>query len=401
MALKPVICLLSPGRLPVPAVKGGAIETLIEILAKENELSKRATLMIFSMYNDDAEKIAKKFNHSKFYFIKTDSLFEQFLYFVIRILSKLIRFIFKDIGYIYSSYYAKCFKIIRQEAPQFIVAEGGDSYFIKHLLRFFPRDRLYLHLHGHVRPSPAISNIFGNIIGVSRFITNEYMKCVKNNNVKSYTVINCCNDDMFRKRITPLENSELKKTLGFDAADFIVLFCGRIIKEKGVRELIKAIISLNENAIKLLIIGSVNFGAKKSTPYLREIEKLVLQARGRVVFTGYLKNDVVYKYHQIANMMVVPSLWEEPGALTVLEGLTSGLPLLVTNSGGIPEQVTHDSSIIVERDEHLIENLASNIMRLYKNEQIRISMSSAAEKDAQRFSRKRFYLDFISVFQEK
>jgi spore coat protein SA len=391
---------LSPGWLPVPAVKGGAVETLIEILAEENEISKKVILIIFSIYNYDAEKITKKFKYSKFYFIKTDSLFEKFFYFVIRILSKLVRIIFNDIGYIYSSYHAKCFKIIRQEKPQFIVVEGGDYYLVKYLLRFFNRDQLYLHLHGNVKPSPRISNIFGNIIGVSKFITNEYMEYVTNNNVKSYTVINCCNDDIFRKRLTPLESFEFKKMLGFGTADFIVLFCGRIVKEKGIRELIKAITSLNENAIKLLIIGSVNFGVKRNTPYSHEVENLVSQARGRVVFTGYVKNDMVYKYHQIANMMVVPSLWEEPLGLTVLEGLTSGLPLLVTNSGGIPELVTPDSSIIVERDEQLIDNLASNIMRLYGNKQMRISMSMAAEKDAQRFSRKRFYLDYISVFKK-
>jgi spore coat protein SA len=400
MELKPIICLLSPGRLPVPAVKGGAVETLIEILAEENELSKKVILMIFSTYNYDAEKIAKKYKYSKFYFIKTDSLFEKFIYLVIRILSKLVRVIFNDIGYIYSSYYAKCFKTIRQEDPQFIVAEGGDFYLLKYLLRFFHRNRLYLHLHGRVKPSPTVVNIFGNVIGVSGFITGEYMKQVKNIDVKEYTVINCCNDDIFRKRISPLENSELKKTLGFNTADFIVLFCGRINKEKGVKELIKAITNLNENTIKLLIIGSVNFGVKKNTPYLHEIENLVSQSKGRVIFTGYIKNEILYKYHQIADMMVVPSLWEEPCALTVLEGLTSGLPLLVTNSGGTPELVTPESSIIVERDEHLIDNLASNIMFLYGDEKMRVSMSMAAEKDAQRFSRKRYYLDFISVFQE-
>jgi spore coat protein SA len=399
--MKPIIALVSPPYLPVPAVKGGAVETLIEILAEENELSKEVFLIIFSVYNRESERIAKKFEYSKFYYVKTDSLFEKIWHLTIRVLSKIVRIFYKEVGQIYSSYYNKCFEIIKQESPQFIVVEGGDYYYMKNLLHFIHREQLYLHIHGGVKASPVVSNIFGNIIGVSRFITNEYMRCVKDNNVKGYTVLNCCNNKVFTKKITPSEHFELRKILGLSADDFVVLYCGRIIAEKGVRELLKAINMIHEAAIKLLIIGSVKFGIKKTTPYLREIENLVLQADGRVVFTGYIHNDELYKYYQIADMMAVPSLWEEPCALAVLEGLTAGLPMLVTNSGGNPELVSSDSACIIERNENLIDNLASKIVYLYKNKQMRTSMALAAKKDSERFSREKYYQDFISVFQEE
>jgi glycosyltransferase involved in cell wall biosynthesis len=196
-----------------------------------------------------------------------------------------------------------------------------------------------------------------------------------------------------------LEYFELRKTLGFNVDDFIVLYCGRIVAEKGVRELLKAISRVDKEDVKLLIIGSVNFGIKKT--YLREIENLILQADGKVVSTGYIHNDELCKYFQIADMMAAPSLCEEACPLMVLEGLTAGLPLLVTNSGGIPELVSSDSAFIIERNEDLIDNLASKIVYLYKNEQARTSMSLTAKKDAERFSRKKYYHDFISVFQKE
>jgi glycosyltransferase involved in cell wall biosynthesis len=189
--------------------------------------------------------------------------------------------------------------------------------------------------------------------------------------------------------------------LGFNVGDFVVLYCGRIIAEKGVRELLKAISMVDEEDVKLLIIGSVNFGIKKITPYLREIENLVLQADDRIVFTGYIHNGELYKYYQIADMMAVPSLCEESFCLVALEGLTAGLPLCVTNSGGIPELVSSDSAFIIERNDDLIDNLASKITYLYKNEQARTSMALAAKKDAERFSREKYYHDFISVFQKE
>jgi glycosyltransferase involved in cell wall biosynthesis len=119
----------------------------------------------------------------------------------------------------------------------------------------------------------------------------------------------------------------------------------------------------------------------------------------KVVFTGYIDNNSLYKYYQLADVMAVPSLWEEACSLTIIEGLTSGLPLIVTNSGGTPELVTQDSAIILVRDEYLIDNLALKINYLYNNEQKRLSMSEAAIKESKIFFRRKYYEEYVSIFQ--
>jgi glycosyltransferase involved in cell wall biosynthesis len=128
-----------------------------------------------------------------------------------------------------------------------------------------------------------------------------------------------------------------------------------------------------------------------------EIDKLIEKSH-KIVFTGFIKNDELYKYYQVSDLLTVPSICEEASGLTVIEGLISGLPLIITNSGGMPENVSELSAFIVERDKYLIENIAAKIKYLYNNDQIYHIMSDAAITDSLEFSREKYYNDFLTVF---
>ena len=64
------ILIISPGRLPVPAVRGGAVETLIESLLRYNEIEKKSTIDVVSLYDNSARKRSEKYKYSNFIFIK-------------------------------------------------------------------------------------------------------------------------------------------------------------------------------------------------------------------------------------------------------------------------------------------------------------------------------------------
>jgi len=396
--MKPNICLVSPGMLPVPPVKGGAIETLLQILAEENETERLLNITILSVYNPLAEQEAKKFRFTQFVFVKTDNVFERVINFIIKATNFLIRICFNKPDFLCTSYYIKCFRILRRENPDFIVAEGGDILKYRYLLPYFRKEQLYIHLHGHFIPRIETLDVFNGFIGVSQFITREFMKSVQQTTMKSYTVLNCINDDIFKKKISKTEYTMLREQLGFYLTDFIVLFCGRIVQIKGIRELIKAMNKIENDKIRLLVIGSPYFGQKKLSFYLHEIKNLVRKSKNKVVFIGYIEQEELYKYYQIADVLAVPSLCEEAFGLVVQEGLMSGLPLLVTDSGGVSEVVSSKAAIFMKRDEYLIENLASNIEFLYKNEEKRLSMAAAAIKESEKFSRGNYYQEFAAIF---
>ena len=78
------ICLIIPRGLPVPALKGGAIETLMNMLADENEKWKKINLTIVSTYDKEAKKSSKNYKNTNFIYIKRD-----FNYILLSVIAKI------------------------------------------------------------------------------------------------------------------------------------------------------------------------------------------------------------------------------------------------------------------------------------------------------------------------
>ena len=79
------IALITNGVFPVPAVKGGAVETLVEQLIKENEVQNRLDFELFSIFDLDAFEQAQQYKNSKFQFINTPTiiiLLDRMVYFI-------------------------------------------------------------------------------------------------------------------------------------------------------------------------------------------------------------------------------------------------------------------------------------------------------------------------------
>ena len=70
------IAVITSGFLPVPATKGGAVETLCENFIKVNEKYQKVKLVFFSIYDSAAFQEAKKYKNTKFIFIKSNSFID-------------------------------------------------------------------------------------------------------------------------------------------------------------------------------------------------------------------------------------------------------------------------------------------------------------------------------------
>jgi len=72
------ICMVIPKGLPVPNVKGGAIETLVTEIVKHNEKEKKLDLTVFSMYDEIAQHESEKYKYTKFCYIKNNLYYKIF-----------------------------------------------------------------------------------------------------------------------------------------------------------------------------------------------------------------------------------------------------------------------------------------------------------------------------------
>lgn len=121
-----------------------------------------------------------------------------------------------------------------------------------------------------------------------------------------------------------------------------------LIPEKGIQDLIEACDVLHKRNLDfhLSIVGN--------GPYANELQEMAKKARldDKVTFLGQ-RNDVPELLSQ-ADVAVIPSVWEEACAYTVIEAMSSGLPVIATSVGGNPELVTdgHDGILVPKSNGH-------------------------------------------------
>ena len=111
---------------------------------------------------------------------------------------------------------------------------------------------------------------------------------------------------------------------------FVVLTVAQLIKSKGIDVLIRAMAELPDSAI-LWIVGDGD-----QSELLHQLSS-ELHLTSRVYFYGFQKN--VESFMQAADCFVCPSLWMEAAGLVNLEASASGLPVIASRIGGIPEYI--------------------------------------------------------------
>ena len=388
------IGIIMGGVMPVPAVCGGAIETLITSVAKKYSKEDGFRLTVFSVYHKEAVEAAKNYPDVRFVWTHTNTfwnLAKHAVFLAVRELTgKTIRML--------QRHYNEIAPVLQNEKFDLILVEGGDEKAVIDIAKGYTRDQLVFHAHIHFIPKEEVVKGFGHMLGVSEFVVREYQKACKMP-VDAHVLRNAIDTDKFNKPVSSERRRELREKLGLKEDDFVVLFVGRLIQVKGVLELIQAVLAIQDPHIKLLCIGSANFGKWAFSTYERTVKKLIAQNQGRILFTGYVDNAEVYQYASMADAQCVPSLWEEAAGLVVLEAMAEGLPLIVTKSGGIPEYVGRDAAVFVERD-HIVDNLQKAICYMKEHPEVREQMSEAAKKQSKQYDESIYYKNFAQLMNK-
>ncbi len=382
------VCLILPKGLPVPNVKGGAIESLVTDLIKQNEIEKKLDITVYSIYNEKAKEESKKYKMTKCCYVKNN------LKYKLKALYVRVKNLF---GYDLNTYNEVILDEIKHENFDYIMVEDGAFFSFESYLKYFDKDKMILHFHHNGQSDKRTDNTYSTFIGVSDFVVNTF----KNSSTITdcYSLKNGINLTKFEKELTSKEKNDIRKKIGLDKDDFVVIFCGRLIKEKGVLELIKAIKEIDNEKIKLMIVGSINFGNHQTSDYLEELNKEISTSNNRVVATGFVNYDEIYKYYKSADIAVIPSIWEDAAPLVNIETMACGLPSIITKTGGAPEYISKET-IVIPKD-NVVENIKENILYLYSDENKRNKMKDAGIKTSKNYSTEKFYENFVKVFEKK
>ncbi|WCG35998.1 glycosyltransferase family 4 protein [Companilactobacillus farciminis] len=369
----------SNGAYPVPAVHGGAVPTLVEHLVQDNDKSGIYDLTVVSFYDIEAEEKSKRYGNTKFIWIKVPRILKSFdalLFKFIRVFfpnkkAQSYRTIFSLLFYIFKS--RKILKvndfdsvILENNIPLSLSLRGISSKY---------SGKYYYHFHNVPRINARNKNVISKAAGylcVSDFVGKEIEK--PENPIgpipkrKISILRNCVDLSTFNDNTDLDKINRIRQELGICSTDKIIIFTGRMSKEKGTDKLIEAfkIACQKDETLKLLIVGSYLHGSNIKTKYQQHLADLSEEFKDKIIYTGYVKQKNLKYYYQIAKISVLPSMWDEPAGLTMLESMACGTPVITTNSGGIPEYLK-DKAIILERDKMLVRKIALSIERLLSN----------------------------------
>lgn len=200
------------------------------------------------------------------------------------------------------------------------------------LARFLPRSRVLLFLHNDPLSMRGLQSVrarrralaaLHRVICVSAYLRERYMAGLD----------------------SPPAPEILYNSLDFN--DFLeseqprrkeFLYAGRIVENKGIGDFIDACARVMPAlpGWGARIIGGDRFGpASPETPFYRAMRKAAGEAGIR--FDGPRPHDFVLKAMAQASIVVVPSRWPEPFGLTALEAMASGVALIASHTGGLPE----------------------------------------------------------------
>ena len=388
------IGIIMGGVMPVPAVCGGAIDTLITSIVKKYSKKDGFRLTIFSVYHKEAVEAAKKYPDVRFVWTHTNTfwnLAKHAVFLAVRELTgKTIR--------VLQRHYNEIAPVIQNEKFDLLIVEGGDEQAVIDIAKGYRREQLVFHAHVHFIPKEKTVKGYGHMIGVSEFVVREYEKACKIP-VKTHILKNAIDVERFSRHVSEEQKREVRKKLGLSEEDFVILYVGRIMDIKGVLELMKTVTNLKDEHIKLLIMGSANFGKWAFSSYEKKVKKLSEQNKNRIIFTGYVDNSEIYKYASVADVQCVPTLVEEAAGLVLMEAMAEGLPTIVTNSGGVTEYVDESTALIIER-ENIVENLKKAICYMKEHTEVRRQKSESAKIKSKKYDEAIYYKNFVELINK-
>ena len=171
-------------------------------------------------------------------------------------------------------------------------------------------------------------------------------------------------------KLDETEIQAIRRTYGLDESDFVVSIIARIEKVKGHRYLLDCAAELLNTGIKFLIAGT---GSCEQELRARVRDEHI----SNVIFAGFI-NDI-YKIENISDIQINCSYGTEATSLSLLEGMSIGLPAIVSNYGGNPYVIEHGvNGLIVPKCDY--RALKNAILRLKDNPNELIKLKDGAYK---------------------
>ena len=242
-----------------------------------------------------------------------------------------------------------------------IHAQGLSAAFVARIAKFLFRKKAVVSTHAvygwlynmrqgsfFARIIKCIFNGFDHVLTLSKQSRSELIK-IGINPEKVAVYRYWVNQDLFK----PLDKNSSKKELGYEGK-FVVLFVGRLIRAKGIITLLNVVEKNKDNGrVAFVFIGEGPLSEK-----LAQAGKV----NKRIFFLGRISNNKLPLHYNAADVVIMPSQYEEGYGRVLLEAFSCGVPVIAAKRGGITEVVNDSVGILIEPDEEGINQALKGLL---------------------------------------
>lgn len=253
---------------------------------------------------------------------------------------------------------------------------------------------LVVSYHGQVNPHPrsiirkmgvkVFQRFIDILLSQADLIISPTARYIEESRLKDYKdkVVVIPNGVDIKSFDPGLSKKECREYLNLPLDKKILLYLNALVPEKGPDVLVKSMPKIIERVpeVHLVFVGK---GRMR-----RELEKLSIKEgiQNHVTFAGFIKEGLKPLYYKASDIFVIPSTGEhESFGIVNLEAMASGLPIVASRIGGIPDIVNDgENGLLVPPGNP--DALAEAIVYLLKNENVRENMANDGRKKVRNYS---------------
>lgn len=349
-------------KLPVPALRGGAIQVMIEGITPF--ISRKCDLTIFSVCDPELPAREKREGVNYIRFARPN-------------------------------YVQSICRHLRNNAPFGVIHVFNRPKSVSLLKQSSPKTRFVLSLHNEMFHQKRITDIDSfrclnsteKIVTVSNYIASTVIDRFPQAEKIIQTVYSGADLDRFRPIWAAGEKrTELRERLGLTGKK-VILFVGRLHVQKGPHVLIDAfkMIAPRYPDAALVIVGGRHFSDDTVDKYVQKLYISSKPAGDRIVFTKHMSPSDIPDCYTLADIFVCPSQWQEPLARVHYEAMSAGLPIVTTDRGGNAEVIRQGYNGIVIKNHRNPESFAKVLDLLISRPNLALKLGKNGRKLAERY----------------
>lgn len=354
------VAVVSPGILPVPAVQGGAVEVLTTLLLEGMSRDPHIEFELYTIPDDRIDSSLYKNGNIIFVSVR----------YIDKLLSKAGNLLSKAFGrsWRFRPYHFALMRKMKRKKYSYVLIENNMELY--HIVHHFScnKNNLIFHLHNDLdsySKSPEkcklITDTARSFLVVSEYLKNRVLSV--NSKAEIKVLLNSVNVKMFRHN--ELDRDELRNQYKVEQDTKVIMYSGRIDPTKGVYELAQAFVKIKNRGYNccLVIVGASWFDQTEGDEYSRRIVNVLSDCHD-VICTGFIPPNKVPRYLSMADIVVIPSKWEEAFGLVALEAMSASKCIIATKTGGMKEVLDENCAIMIDNGDNLSDALFEAIEQL-------------------------------------